>query len=84
VSTSIATAKLPKSRKPKETELPPQRHADAMEVDQQAPTPLQLMLGSIEEQIRDRAYQLYMQRGYRDGHAVQDWLDAEFELHANR
>ena len=38
----------------------------------------------IEDQIRERAYQLYLQRGSREGHDLQDWLDAEFELHANR
>jgi hypothetical protein len=39
---------------------------------------------AIEEQIRERAYQLFIERGSRDGHAVQDWLDAELELLANR
>lgn len=39
---------------------------------------------SIEEQIRDRAYQLYVERGYQDGSALQDWIDAELELMANR
>jgi hypothetical protein len=44
----------------------------------------QILNRSIEDQIRDRAYQLYLQRGQRDGNAQQDWLDAEFELLANR
>lgn len=34
----------------------------------------------LEERIRLRAYQLYEQRGKRDGHAVDDWLQAEAEL----
>ena len=34
----------------------------------------------IEERIRLRAYELYEQRGRRDGHAVEDWLRAEAEL----
>ena len=33
-----------------------------------------------EEAIRQRAYQLYEQRGRVDGHAVEDWLAAEAEL----
>jgi hypothetical protein len=33
-----------------------------------------------EEAIRERAYELYEQRGRRDGHAVEDWLAAEAEL----
>jgi hypothetical protein len=34
----------------------------------------------IEERIRLRAYELYEQRGKRDGHALGDWLQAEAEL----
>ena len=31
-------------------------------------------------QISKRAYELYEQQGQRDGHAVQDWLQAEREI----
>jgi hypothetical protein len=34
-----------------------------------------------EEAIRERAYELYEQRGRLDGHAAEDWLAAEVELH---
>jgi hypothetical protein len=45
----------------------------------------QLILArTIEDQIRDRAYELYVQRGRKDGSELKDWLDAEFELLANR
>ena len=42
----------------------------------------QLDAGSdeLEERIRVRAYQLYEQRGKRDGHALGDWFQAEAEL----
>jgi hypothetical protein len=30
--------------------------------------------------IATRAYELYAQRGFRDGCAVEDWLDAEREI----
>jgi hypothetical protein len=42
----------------------------------------QLDAGSyeLEERIRVRAYQLYEQRGKREGHALDDWLQAEAEL----
>ena len=30
--------------------------------------------------ITTRAYELYIQRGCRDGHAQEDWLDAEREV----
>jgi hypothetical protein len=33
-----------------------------------------------KEKIRVRAYELYEQRGKRDGHALDDWLQAEAEL----
>lgn len=38
-----------------------------------------------KEQIEVRAYELYVARGYEDGHADEDWLEAErqlFEAHA--
>jgi hypothetical protein len=37
-----------------------------------------------EEAIRQRAYELYEQRGRLDGHAVDDWLTAEAELQLKR
>ncbi len=36
---------------------------------------------NIEERIRRRAYELYEQRGRGDGFALDDWLQAETELH---
>ncbi|HTZ76217.1 MAG TPA: DUF2934 domain-containing protein [Candidatus Aquilonibacter sp.] len=37
-----------------------------------------------QQKIRERAYQLYEQRGRLDGHAVEDWLQAEAELAGRR
>jgi outer membrane protein TolC len=34
----------------------------------------------LEQQIRNRAYQLYEKRGKVDGFDVDDWLDAEAEV----
>ena len=34
----------------------------------------------IENRIRDRAYQLYQQRGSVDGFALDDWFQAEAEI----
>jgi Protein of unknown function (DUF2934) len=34
----------------------------------------------LEHEIRNRAYELYIQRGRANGHAVDDWLMAEAEL----
>jgi len=33
-----------------------------------------------QQKIRERAYQLYEQRGRRDGYALEDWLQAETEI----
>jgi hypothetical protein len=35
---------------------------------------------NLEEQIRRRAYELYEQRGWENGHDIEDWLAAEAEL----
>jgi hypothetical protein len=32
------------------------------------------------QQISARAYQLYLERGRQDGHEIDDWLQAEYEL----
>ena len=37
-----------------------------------------------EEIIRIRAYQLFEQRGYENGHDVDDWLQAEAEITGKR
>jgi hypothetical protein len=37
-----------------------------------------------QEQIKQRAYELYLQRGRKEGHALEDWLAAEQELKALR
>jgi len=34
----------------------------------------------VEEEVRLRAYELYEQRGKEDGHDIEDWLQAEFEI----
>jgi len=33
-----------------------------------------------EDQVRARAYQLYLERGGQHGHDADDWLQAEYEL----
>ena len=36
----------------------------------------------IDQRIRQRAYELYVQRGRLDGHDLDDWLQAECEIKA--
>lgn len=38
----------------------------------------------VEEQIRQRAYQMYEERGRLDGNAMEDWLTAEEEVLGSR
>ena len=42
------------------------------------------VLISIEQQIQQRAYELYEQRGRTDGHELDDWLQAESEIKGTR
>jgi hypothetical protein len=35
---------------------------------------------SLEERVRRRAYELYVQRGNQSGSALDDWLQAEEEV----
>jgi len=35
---------------------------------------------NLEGEIQRRAFELYLQRGQQDGHALEDWLNAEQEL----
>ncbi len=37
-----------------------------------------------KEAVRRRAYELFELRGKQHGHALQDWLDAERQLRAER
>ncbi|MGH9603474.1 MAG: DUF2934 domain-containing protein [Terriglobales bacterium] len=36
----------------------------------------------LSELIRQRAYELYLERGSEEGHAAEDWLRAEAEVRA--
>jgi len=38
---------------------------------------------NTEDRIRQRAYELYEQRGREDGHDLDDWLTAEAEVNQN-
>jgi hypothetical protein len=48
------------------------------------PTPIRPKPPEVEEQIRQRAYQLYEERGRLDGNAMEDWLIAEEEVLGSR
>ncbi len=35
---------------------------------------------ALQQRIRSRAYELYQRHGCKDGHELDDWLEAESEL----
>lgn len=39
---------------------------------------------SLEEEIRARAYQLYCESGYQEGHETDHWLEAERDVTSRR
>jgi Protein of unknown function (DUF2934) len=39
-----------------------------------------LLQSTREQEIRNRAYEIYLQRGAQPGHEVEDWLQAEREI----
>ena len=39
-----------------------------------------LVHSTREQEIRDRAYEIYLQRGAQPSHELEDWLQAEREL----
>ena len=39
---------------------------------------------SVEEEIRQRAYELFEARGGQQGHELEDWLRAEEEIKASK
>jgi Protein of unknown function (DUF2934) len=43
-------------------------------------TPISDPQPNLDEAIRCRAYQLYEERGRKDGHDMDDWLRAEAEV----
>jgi len=40
----------------------------------------ELLHSTGEQQIRDRAYEIYLQRGAQPGYELEDWLQAQREL----
>ena len=40
----------------------------------------QTVPNTLQDEIRMRAYELYVQRGYSTGNPTEDWLDAEREV----
>ena len=70
---------MPKAKSPRSiTELPKSR---ATAKDSKISKVVNIAdAGNVEDVIRVRAYELFAQRGYADGYALEDWLRAESEV----
>ena len=55
------------------------REATIMSKNQPAPSNHEET--KMKTEIRTRAYELYEERGRRDGHQLEDWIQAEQEVH---
>ena len=42
------------------------------------------MVRTLERRVRERAQQLYDERGQQDGHALKDWVQAESDIVGNK
>ncbi len=56
---------------------------DATEPDMAAEEREGLLHSSREQEIRNRACEIYLQRGGQSGYELEDWLQAERELTTN-
>ena len=59
-------------------------HSNSSQQPAKRPMLVSASSGNLEEQIRQRAYELYELRGREDGFAEEDWARAERELLARR
>jgi hypothetical protein len=41
-------------------------------------------MDDIQKKIEERAYQLFLERGSKPGHAMEDWIRAEKEVNGHR
>ena len=51
-----------------------------MDIETRRQKQQELMVKLVERKVRSRAEQLYQTRGEVDGHALQDWVQAESEV----
>jgi hypothetical protein len=65
-----------RSPKPDRKTPPPQQQPNGPPARQPHAPPL----SPCEDLIQQRAYEFYSERGYRDGSALDDWLEAEREI----
>lgn len=56
------------------------KHKEEPFTTQKDDTHMYSLSDELQERIVKRAYELYLQRGCREGCALEDWVDAEREI----
>jgi len=64
-------------------EVNPEIKEEAVDITTRRRKQQKLMLDLVERKVRSRAQQLYETRGQVEGHALQDWVQAESEVLGN-
>lgn len=71
-------------RAEKQPYIPPANQHGTVASSHKSASRLRASIEDLHECIAVRAYELYAQRGWREGGALEDWVDAEREiLHLN-
>ena len=60
------------------------RSTDLRQLEVEARERDRLLHAASEQEIRRRAYGIYLERGAHPGHELEDWLQAERELTRNQ
>jgi hypothetical protein len=68
-------ASAKQGEQPKTTIVPRVQDGSSSEIKRKKPA-----FEDLHVTINRRAYELYLQRGCREGHALDDWLEAEREI----
>ena len=55
-------------------------HRESAEPKQESARYARSLFDDLHARITTRAYELYVQRGSRDGRAMEDWLEAERDI----
>ena len=69
---------MPKAKSPRTTKTKAEKNV--LQMPEAASNGRSTAAADLESEIRDRAYQLYAERGYTNGRAEEDWAQAEREV----
>jgi hypothetical protein len=80
----MARAKTPRATTPSSKQVLTMPDATSTPQPRKVSSLANTQNADLEVQIRERAYQLYQERGYTAGHENEDWLQAEREVIARQ